>query len=170
MSTTVPAPSISTTGAQGTLLVRMIKPNLIHSHNWHVQPSSQRSVRAFRLSGALLDRGPSCYARGVLELDAHGQNRTFKCPRPFLRELSKPIELLAPCQIPFFVSSVSYRGRTNSMLAVVPQCGEPNKVDPQVVPNQLSFAQRKTFKQRPALLEPLRLAEDFPRVLQWLVL
>ncbi len=60
---TVPAPSISTTGAQGTLLVRMIKPNLIHSHNWHVQPSCQRSVRAFRLSGALLDRGPSCYAR-----------------------------------------------------------------------------------------------------------
>jgi len=41
----------------------MIKPNLIDSHNWHVQPSCQRSVRAFRLSGALLDRGPGCYTR-----------------------------------------------------------------------------------------------------------
>ena len=41
----------------------MIKPNLIHSHNWHVQPNCQRSVRAFRLSGALLDRGPGCYAK-----------------------------------------------------------------------------------------------------------
>ena len=43
--------------------VRMIKPNLIDSHNWHVQPNCQRSLRAFRLSGALLDRGPGCYAK-----------------------------------------------------------------------------------------------------------
>jgi hypothetical protein len=25
--------------------VRMIKPNLIFSHNWHVQPNCQRSLR-----------------------------------------------------------------------------------------------------------------------------
>jgi hypothetical protein len=41
------------TEVQGTLLVRMIKPNLIYSHNWHVQPSCQRSLRDIRLSGAL---------------------------------------------------------------------------------------------------------------------
>jgi hypothetical protein len=41
----------------------MIKPNLIFSHNWHVQPNCQRSLRAFRLSGALLDRGPVSYTR-----------------------------------------------------------------------------------------------------------
>ena len=58
-----PHSPVSRQGVQGTLLVRMIKPNLIHSHNWHVQPNCQRSVRAFRLSGALLDRGPDCYAK-----------------------------------------------------------------------------------------------------------
>ena len=46
-----------------TYLVRMIKPNLIVSHDWHVQPYCQRSLRAVRLSGALLDRGPGCDAR-----------------------------------------------------------------------------------------------------------
>ena len=39
--------------------VRMIKPNLIFSHDWHVQPNCQRSLRALRLSGALWDRGPA---------------------------------------------------------------------------------------------------------------
>ena len=34
-------------------LVRMIKSNLIVSHDWHVQPSCQRSLRAFRLSETL---------------------------------------------------------------------------------------------------------------------
>jgi len=33
-------------------LVRMIKPNSITSHDWHVQPICQRSLRAVRLSGA----------------------------------------------------------------------------------------------------------------------
>jgi len=41
------------------ITVRMIKPNPIFSHDWHVQPNCQRSLRAFRLSGALLDRGPA---------------------------------------------------------------------------------------------------------------
>jgi len=44
-------------------LVRMIKPNLIFSHDWHVQPNCQRSLRMIRLSGILLDRGPVCYTR-----------------------------------------------------------------------------------------------------------
>ena len=34
-------------------LVRMIKPNLIVSHDWHVQPFCQRSLRLIRLSGAV---------------------------------------------------------------------------------------------------------------------
>jgi hypothetical protein len=75
----------------------MIKPNLICSHNWHVQPCCQRSLRAVRLSGALLDRGPGCDARVVLELDALAES-PFSVSGRFLRELSKPIELLALCQ------------------------------------------------------------------------
>ena len=50
-------------------LVRMIKPNLIVSHDWHIQPSCQRSFRTVRLSGALLDRGLPLRT-GVLELNA----------------------------------------------------------------------------------------------------
>jgi len=41
-------------------LVRMIKPNLIDSHDWHVQPYCQRSLRVVRLSGSLTDRGSNC--------------------------------------------------------------------------------------------------------------
>ena len=51
-------------------LVRMIKPNLIFSHDWHVQPNCQRSLRAIHLSGALLGSRPRLLRRGVLELVA----------------------------------------------------------------------------------------------------
>ena len=58
-------------------LVRMIKPNLIASHDWHVQPNCQRSLRAPRLSGTLGSSPRYCYrsvprhrCRSVLELDA----------------------------------------------------------------------------------------------------
>jgi len=54
----------------GTLLVRMTEPNPITSHDWHVQPICQRSLRVVRLSGTLLDRGPDSRP-AVLELDAH---------------------------------------------------------------------------------------------------
>ena len=101
-----PHSPVSRLCVQGTLLVRMIKPNLICSHNWHVQPSFQRSVRALRLSGALLDRGPGCYAWVVPELVALGQNCTLQCLWPFLRELSKPIELPRSCQ-PVFLSTLT---------------------------------------------------------------
>ena len=50
--------------------MRLIKPNLIASHDWHVQPICQRSLRMIRLSGILWDRGSDCDARVVLELDA----------------------------------------------------------------------------------------------------
>jgi len=54
----------------GTLLVRMTEPNSITSHDWHVQPICQRSLRVVRLSGTLWDRGPDSRP-AVLELDAH---------------------------------------------------------------------------------------------------
>ncbi len=40
-------------GAPAPYLVRMIKPNLIASHDWHVQPICQRSLRATRLGETL---------------------------------------------------------------------------------------------------------------------
>jgi len=84
----------------------MIKPNLICSHNWHVQPSCQRSVRADRLSGALLDRGRFGKEPVVPELCA--LLRGFSGPRPFLRELSKPIEVLALCQTSFSIRTCGH--------------------------------------------------------------
>jgi hypothetical protein len=71
------------TEVQGTLLVRMTKPNLIYSHNWHVQPNCQRSVRAFRLSGALLDRGPGCYAKVSSNLMRMAKTALFNAPDHF---------------------------------------------------------------------------------------
>jgi hypothetical protein len=62
-------------------LVRMIKPNSITSHDWHVQPICQRSLPATRLSGAVLDRGPGL-RRGVLELVAHSDlcfESSYRC-------------------------------------------------------------------------------------------
>jgi hypothetical protein len=81
----------------------MIKPNLIYSHNWHVQPNCQRSLRYIRLSGSLLDRGPAfrlscprtCCARPEM-LTEH--------QRTFLREPSKHIELPSRCQAQSFSS------------------------------------------------------------------
>lgn len=48
----------------------MIKPNLIDPHDWHIQPSCQRSFRTVRLSGAPLDRGPDPKAWLSSKLDA----------------------------------------------------------------------------------------------------
>ena len=57
----------------GTLLVRMIEPNPITSHDWHVQPICQRSLRVVLLSGTPMDRGPDFHP-AVLELGAHRPN------------------------------------------------------------------------------------------------
>jgi len=50
-------------------LVRMIKPNLIVSHDWHVQPICQRSLT---VSSPERDRGSRSpeFHPDVLELDA----------------------------------------------------------------------------------------------------
>ena len=75
----------------GTLLVRMIEPNPITSHDWHVQPICQRSLRVVRLSGTLLDRGPDLRP-AVLELDAHRPISTpLQRASAFLRE---PFEVI----------------------------------------------------------------------------
>ena len=50
MGSTVPAQLLSK-GREAPYLVRLIKPNLIASHDWHVQPICQRSLRVIRLSG-----------------------------------------------------------------------------------------------------------------------
>jgi hypothetical protein len=55
----------------------MIKPNLIFSHDWHVQPNCQRSLRALRLSGALGIEAQPC-GQLVLELVALA-NGAFDC-------------------------------------------------------------------------------------------
>jgi hypothetical protein len=49
--------------------VRLIKPNLIASHDWHVQPICQRSLRAIRLSETPWIEVRT-KVRIVLELDA----------------------------------------------------------------------------------------------------
>ena len=131
---TVPALTSLSTGVQGTLLVRMIKPNLIYSHNWHVQPSFQRSVRVFRLGGTLWDRGLNFVVQVVLEL-VRLPCRCSASPA-FLSELSNPIELLALCQTLFRRLFRSVRGRSNILLAVAPRLTDSNSDDQQVVSNQ----------------------------------
>ncbi len=171
---TVPALTNLSTVVQGTLLVRMIKPNLICSHNWHVQPSFQRSVRALRLSGALLDRGLDCVAQVVLELVRLPSR--FSARPAFLSELFKPIELLALCQTSFSASVLSCRNPSQHPV------GGHSRTNPtrtgqlaihfesalSLIVSELVRLQRKSFKQRPAPLEPLEAHEEsYPRVLQW---
>jgi hypothetical protein len=120
------------TEVQGTLLVRMIKPNLIYSHNWHVQPSFQRSVRALRLSGTLWDRGPGCDAKVSSNLLRSTEFALTEPLRRFLRELAKPIELFALCQTFFFVSSEAVRTRCRRWFLDAMN----RKDDRQVTPNQ----------------------------------
>src|ERR1700733_1643838 len=77
-------------------LVRMIKPNLIGSHDWHVQPSCQRSFDG-PPKRCRLDRG--------LSSNAQVSPNLLRCwffaylrPPAFWRELFEVIELPAPCQ------------------------------------------------------------------------
>src|SRR6185437_15877169 len=63
-------------------LVRMIKPNLIDPHDWHVQPYCQRPFRTVRLSGVLLDRGPDLRL-SVPELVAQVRFAFHRIVQPF---------------------------------------------------------------------------------------
>jgi hypothetical protein len=59
VGSTVPALTFSRK-RRGTLPCEMIKPNLIASHDWHVQPICQRSLRAIRLSETPWIEGRTC--------------------------------------------------------------------------------------------------------------
>ena len=67
-------------------LVRMIKPNLIPSHDWHVQPICQRSLRLIRLSGPFGSR-PWVLPQGVLELVALAKSASYGIHRHFCANL-----------------------------------------------------------------------------------
>jgi hypothetical protein len=102
----------------GTLLVRMIEPNPITSHDWHVQPICQRSLRVVRLSGTLLDRGPDLRP-AVLELDAHRlTSPLLQRASAFLREPSKVIKVPAAGQAlnlpePLWITRLALRKISN---------------------------------------------------------
>ena len=71
-------------------LVRMIKPNLIPSHDWHVQPICQRSLRAVRLSGALWIEARTVTPRCPRTCCAH---RILRCYRRHRRFCANPLKL-----------------------------------------------------------------------------
>jgi len=63
-------PCLQLLSCEAPYLVRMIKPNLIVSHDWHVQPICQRSITVTRLSEAVdrvtgfaSGRPRTCFAR-----------------------------------------------------------------------------------------------------------
>jgi hypothetical protein len=123
----------------------MIKPNLIASHDWHVQPICQRSLRAIRLSETpgieVRTLGPA-----VLELDAQRGFSLFQQQTTaFWREPSKVIRKVVTGQV---------ETRPNQLGQPIP-LGSPFLEGP--------FALRKKSKsgQRNAP-EPLRLAGDHP--------
>jgi hypothetical protein len=79
--------------------VRLIKPNLIASHDWHVQPNCQRSLRVIRLSGPLGSRPePKLSTSSNLMRSALIFFGLYK-PGPFLREPFKTIEVHVSGQV-----------------------------------------------------------------------
>jgi hypothetical protein len=98
-------------------LVRMIKPNLISSHDWHVQPICQRSLKGIRLSGpswieaqAVTPGCPrTCCARQLFP--CKGTHRRFCANLPKLSNFHLHVK-----------PNLSFaRVRTNSLLAVYPR-------------------------------------------------
>ena len=138
------------------LLVRMIKPNLISSHDWHVQPSCQRSLRAVRLSGALgIEVRP--FGRLVLELvrmpDALNAHTGYFCAN--LSNVTKISPLVKP--------DPSARGPSNSLLALLArESDQPCRTSLQ------KPRSAQNIKQQPAhsAPEPLRLTGVSSWVLQ----
>ncbi|PWT73418.1 MAG: hypothetical protein C5B46_05390 [Proteobacteria bacterium] len=123
-------------------------------------------MRAFRLSGALWDRGPGFDARVVLELAALHRIRIAACLPAFLRELSKPIELFALCQTLFFVS---FRGRPDSLPAVIPRRNEPNRMTSKSLRISI-FRAAQIFQTATSNAQATKARGRSSRVMQWLVL
>jgi hypothetical protein len=104
-------------------LVRLIKPNLITSHDWHVQPNCQRSLRVIRLSGPLGSRpGLASGTSSNLMRPALISFGLYK-PGPFLREPFKTIEvrvsgqviILIPVRFPRINPKESNRGAAQNL-------------------------------------------------------
>ena len=87
-------------------LVRMIKPNLIASHDWHVQPFCQRSLRLIRLSGAVW---------------IEAQTVTPECPRTCCaRRICVLQHLPAFLREPFKITKLSPSSQARSFLRLRP--------------------------------------------------
>jgi hypothetical protein len=71
----------------------MIKPNLIASHDWHVQPNCQRSLRVIRLSGPLGSRPRLASGMSSNLMRPTLISFGFYKPGSFLREPFKTIEV-----------------------------------------------------------------------------
>ncbi len=80
----------------------------------------------------------------------------FSVPRSFLRELSKPIELLALCQPPIFVFPVSSRGHPILSLGFHPIRKDLNGVNLQSVSNHYVRFVAQSFQTATSMLEPAR--------------
>src|ERR1017187_3213067 len=106
----------------------------------------QRSLRTVRLSGALLDRGPGCYAQDVLELVALAEVTSYSNPRRFCANLLK-------------ISSIHHPVKPN-LLPVVPHCKSRSAVE-KGKPRFKSIALRKISNiNQQSAPEPLRLTGD----------
>jgi len=108
-------------------LVRSIEPNPIASHDWHVQPVCQRSLRVSRLSGSLWIEAPA-RAGIVLELGAPaGFYSASSAPPAFLREPFKNIELQPFCQakLRFFIGLRAARTLKQHRRIALGNCPNP---------------------------------------------
>jgi hypothetical protein len=103
---------------------------------------------------------PGLLRQGVLELVALTGFALCSALRRFCANFLNLSNFLL--YVNHLFSSLLYRieGLSNSKLRVIPRCDEPKSVD--LSPVRISsFAQRKTFKQRPASLGPLRARGSF---------
>ena len=149
-------------GRRAPYLVRMIEPNPIRSHDWHVQPNCQRSFESFRLSGPFGSR-PGLLRQGVLELVALV---VFAIPRtiqPFWREPSNLIGLPPWCQLPVFRFSPRPPGLVAGGCSSRQRSASGGQEDSR--PDTSRCAKISNNDQH--LPEPLRLAGARSRVLQW---
>jgi hypothetical protein len=124
----------------------MIKPNLIFSHDWHVQPSCQRSLRLIRLSGAVWIEAQAC--AGV---SSNLLRSPYSAPKSSYRRFCANLLKLSEFYLQVKLNLAFFRREPRSLRSV---------------------AQRKISKSdQQNMPEPLGLAGGINSwVLQWLVL
>jgi hypothetical protein len=129
-------------------LVRMIKPNLIPSHDWHVQPICQRSLRLIRLSGPFGSR-PWVLPQGVLELVALAKSASYGIHRHFCANLLNLSNFHLHVKLNLFLAP----GRSNSLLADSPWAAKSRlagKVKSHSKASHSAKSQRATSKPHPS--------------------